>query len=106
MTVIITVPLGPITVIAPCRIVSVIDTKGAFGFAYGTLPGHPEQGEESFTVRRDTEDNVIFEIVAFSRPNDPLVRISGPLSRLIQRRATAGYLEGVRRFVSSRLSAK
>src|ERR1700722_8466535 len=34
VTVIVTVPLGPITVVAPCRIVSVIDTEGAFGFAY------------------------------------------------------------------------
>ena len=71
------------------------DTDDTFGFAYGTLPGHPEQGEESFTIRKGTEGNVIFEIVAFSRPSDPLVRMAGPLSRLIQRRATAGYLGGL-----------
>lgn len=106
VTVVVTVPLGPVTVVAPCRIVAVIDTDDAFGFAYGTLPGHPEQGEESFTVRKGTEGNVNFEIVAFSRPSDPLVRIAGPLSRLIQRRATTGYLEGVRRFVDSHQSGQ
>ena len=36
-----------------CRIVYVVDEQGPvqrFGFAYGTLPGHAESGEERFTV--------------------------------------------------------
>ena len=41
----------PIVALAmPCRIVSVIDGQTRWGFAYGTLPGHPEQGEEAFIV--------------------------------------------------------
>ena len=37
--------------IVPCRIVWVVDEPDAFGFGYGTLRGHPDEGEESFVVR-------------------------------------------------------
>ena len=33
-----------------CRVVAIVDEPDRFGFAYGTLPVHPEQGEESFLV--------------------------------------------------------
>ena len=32
------------------------------GFGYGTLPGHPERGEEAFVVGRDDADGVWFEV--------------------------------------------
>ena len=38
---------------APCRVVYVVDEPHVRGFAYGTLPGHPESGEERFVVRHD-----------------------------------------------------
>ena len=47
-TVIASRTLGPVTILAPCRVVYVIDEESRFGFAYGTLPGHPERGEEAF----------------------------------------------------------
>ena len=34
-----------------CRAVCSVDTADCQGFAYGTLPGHPERGEETFTVQ-------------------------------------------------------
>jgi uncharacterized protein (UPF0548 family) len=37
--------------------------------------------------------------VVFSRPADPLVRLSGPIGRWMQTRTTRGYLEGVRAYV-------
>ena len=40
------VGFGPLR--APCRVVYVIDEGDRRGFAYGTLPGHPESGEELF----------------------------------------------------------
>ncbi len=43
--------LGPMRV--PCRVVYVVDEPDRRGFAYGTLPGHPETGEELFCVRPD-----------------------------------------------------
>ena len=50
------VHLGPVQ--APCRVVYVVDEPDRRGFAYGTLPGHAESGEELFLVRYDpaTED--------------------------------------------------
>src|SRR5690349_11068708 len=45
------VGMGPVRV--PCRVVYVIDEPDRRGFAYGTLPGHAESGEELFAVRYD-----------------------------------------------------
>ena len=54
---------------APCRVVYVIDEPDIRGFAYGTLPGHPESGEERFVVRHDPVTSAVFaEVTAFSRP--------------------------------------
>ena len=44
------IPAGPFSVKAPARVVYVINEKKRKGFAYGTLAGHPEPGEESFVV--------------------------------------------------------
>ncbi len=38
-------PIGYVD--AACRVVAVIEEPDRFGFAYGTLPTHPERGEES-----------------------------------------------------------
>jgi uncharacterized protein (UPF0548 family) len=98
-TVVVTVgtPLAAIAV--PCRIVGVIDGQTRWGFAYGTLPGHPEQGEESFAVSMTPDGDVLFEIEAFSRPADLLARLSGPIGRGMQRGGTGAYLGALKRFV-------
>ena len=58
-----------------------------FGFAYGTLPDHVECGEERFTVEFDTQSaEVWYDILAFSKPQHPLVRLTYPLARLLQKR--------------------
>ncbi len=64
-------PFGRIYVLAACRIVAAVDEPNRFGFAYGTLPIHPERGEEAFIVERDGE-TVTFHVSAFSRPADGL----------------------------------
>ena len=102
-TVVVTLGTPIAALAAPCRIVSVLDTPTRWGFAYGTLPGHPEQGEEAFVVSIAPDQTVRFEIVAFSRPGDPLVRLSGPIGRRIQNRGTGGYLRALKRFVDQGL---
>src|SRR5437588_11490892 len=76
-----------------CRIVYVVDEEGPvqrYGFAYGTLPEHAESGEERFTVEwRREDDSVWYDILAFSRPNHPLVWLGFPLTRALQRRFRA-----------------
>jgi uncharacterized protein (UPF0548 family) len=98
-TVVVTLGTPRLALAAPCRIVCVIDEPDRWGFAYGTLPGHPEQGEEAFVVSVSPDEKVRFEIVAFSRPGDPLVRLAGPIGRAMQRRATRGYRRALVRFV-------
>jgi uncharacterized protein (UPF0548 family) len=72
------------------RIVYTIDEDGPvkrFGFAYGTLPDHPESGEERFTIEWSKSDgSVWYDILAFSRPNQLLTRLAYPLVRRFQRR--------------------
>ena len=73
-----------------CRIVYVVDETGPiskFGFAYGTLPGHVESGEERFLIEWDRSDEgVWFDIMAFSRPNHVLTRLGYPVVRRLQKR--------------------
>ena len=88
-----------VAIAAPCRIVEVVDERDRWGFAYGTLPGHPEQGEEAFVVSMSPDATVRFEVIAFSRPGEVLVRLSGPVGRYLQRMGTRGYLAGLQRFV-------
>ena len=91
------VPVG--YVLAVCRVVYVEEDADRFAFGYGTLPLHPECGEEAFQVSR-VDGVVTFRIVAFSRPGHPLARLAGPVARVLQNRATTGYLEAMRRAAS------
>lgn len=83
-------PIGWVEVV--CRVVDVIDEPDRFGFTYGTLSVHPEQGEESFTVIRASDGNSEFRIVAVSRPRHVLARALPPVARRLQRAATNRYL--------------
>jgi uncharacterized protein (UPF0548 family) len=88
------VHLGPVQ--APCRVVYVVDEPDRRGFAYGTLPGHAESGEELFLVRYDPPtDNVIAEVRAFSRHATWWSRLASPVTSLIQRTVTTRYLKAL-----------
>lgn len=84
--------LGPLPVVAPCRVVYVVDEPDRRGFAYGTLRGHPEAGEESFVLERDATGALELVITAVSRPDWWLARLGAPVARLAQRRVTERYL--------------
>ncbi|HEV8560641.1 MAG TPA: DUF1990 family protein [Actinophytocola sp.] len=43
---------------APGRVVHVVEEEHRRGFAYGTLPGHPECGEEAFLLERHADGTV------------------------------------------------
>lgn len=82
-------------VLATCRIVYVERNADSFAWAYGTLPLHPEEGEERFEVSRDG-GGTTFSISAFSRPRHWLARATPPLARRLQRKATQAYLAAMR----------
>ncbi len=69
-----------------CRVVYVIDESRRFGFAYGTLPDHVERGEERFLIEWLDDDSVWYDILAFSRPHHPLVKLTFLLARRLQKR--------------------
>jgi uncharacterized protein (UPF0548 family) len=68
------------------RIVYLIDEPRRFGFAYGTLPGHVERGEERFSVEWLDDDTVWYDLKAFSRPGYWGARLAKPFTRRLQRR--------------------
>jgi len=67
------------------RVVYVIDEPRRFGFAYGTLPDHVERGEERFLIEWLEDDSVWYDILAFSHPRHPLVKLGAPLARRLQK---------------------
>jgi uncharacterized protein (UPF0548 family) len=81
----------------PCRVVYTVTEPDRQGFAYGTLPGHPEQGEEAFLVTIIDGADVHFHIRAFSRAATLPARLGGPLTRLVQRNATDRYVKAAAR---------
>ena len=73
-----------------CRIVDTIHEHvplARFGFVYGTLQEHAERGEERFQVEWNRHtDEVWYDILAFSQPNQLLPRIGYPFARRVQKR--------------------
>ena len=87
-----------------CRIVSVVDETESvtrFGFAYGTLPGHVESGEERFQIEWHRSDqSVWYDILAFSRPHHLLARLGYPVVRQLQKRFAADSARAMRAAVA------
>jgi uncharacterized protein (UPF0548 family) len=85
------VGFGPLR--APCRVVYVVEQENRRGFAYGTLAGHPESGEERFAVHYDpATGDVHAEVIAFSRHATWWSRLGSPVTALAQRVITSRYL--------------
>lgn len=94
-TVLLVIKTAGFWAVAPCRVVYVAAEPNRFSFAYGTLAGHPEQGEAAMIVERNELERVVFRIVSFSRTIDPLARLGSPVTRLIQRRVTDRYVQAL-----------
>jgi uncharacterized protein (UPF0548 family) len=91
-TAIMGVPFGPARVKAPVRVVYVVDEPKRRGFAYGTLHGHPEDGEESWVVEQKEDGSVWMTVRAFSRPANPAWWAVYPVLRIVQEFYTRRYL--------------
>ena len=81
---------GGLWSLSAARVVYLINEEAPvkrFGFAYGTLPDHVERGEERFLIEWDTSDDTVwYDILAFSQPRHPLVRMGFPYARMLQKR--------------------
>lgn len=89
------IPFGPFRVSAPARVVYVVDELARKGFAYGTLPGHPESGEEAFVVEQTEDGSVWLEISAFSRPANFGWWLVYPVLRISQMLYTRRYFDSL-----------
>jgi uncharacterized protein (UPF0548 family) len=87
--------VGPVRLPVPCRVVWTVDEPGRVGYGYGTLPGHPERGEEAFLVRRAADGQVWGTVLAFSRPATWYTRLGGPLTRAVQWLLAGWYLRAL-----------
>ncbi|MCU1440714.1 MAG: hypothetical protein JWP85_1711 [Rhodoglobus sp.] len=87
--------LGRISVAAPVRVVYVVEEPTHRGFAYGTLPGHPESGEEAFVVNQRDDGSVWITVRAFSRPSSRRWWMLYPALRLMQELITRRYLRAL-----------
>jgi uncharacterized protein (UPF0548 family) len=87
---------GPVAVLVPCRVVGLFDEPRRKGFAYGTLPGHPEAGEEGFAAELGDDGAVTFRVFGFSRPGTVVTALGAPVLRVMVRHTLAGYLQAAK----------
>ncbi|UWX97314.1 DUF1990 domain-containing protein [Arthrobacter zhaoxinii] len=95
---------------APCRVIwvsdAVLDDAGTAvrgqrsGFGYGTLPGHPERGEEGFYAELDEDGRLYFRIAAYSRPANRVVAAANPVNVRVQQFYTNRYFAAAYRLAS------
>ncbi|MGQ0575743.1 MAG: DUF1990 family protein [Pseudonocardia sp.] len=85
----------PLRIVAPCRVTAVTRTQRRAGFAYATLPGHPECGYESFLVELDEDGDVWFTLRAVSRSATWYAQAAAPLVRIVQRVVTDRYVRAL-----------
>ncbi len=87
---------GPFALRIPVRVLEVVAEECRRGFVYGTLPGHPERGEESFLVRLAEDGAVHFDLVAFSRGARWFTMLVAPAAHAGQHLITRRYVRAVR----------
>ncbi|MCL2515475.1 MAG: DUF1990 domain-containing protein [Microbacteriaceae bacterium] len=95
MSAVLRTKIGPFTVDAPVRVVYVIDDQKRVGFAYGTLHGHPESGEEAFILEHRDDDSVWLTVRSFSRPASFGWRLLAPFASSVRKGVTAKYLRAL-----------
>ena len=91
-----------------CRVVYLVDEHGTsetYGFAYGTLQGHGERGEERFTVEFNSDQSVWYGLYAFSRPN-MLARLAYPYTRSLQKRFAKDSKAAMQKAVQPNVASK
>ncbi|MFL4477444.1 DUF1990 family protein [Paeniglutamicibacter sp. ORCA_105] len=92
--------VGPARIEAPCRVVRLIESGTRRGFAYGTLAGHPETGEESFTAVLEPDGSVHLELKSVSRPSEGFHCLATPVTEAAQALVTGRYVVAARRLAA------
>lgn len=95
MTASLRVPFGPFHVNAPVRVVYVIGEEHRVGFGYGTMHGHPLQGEESFVVEQHEDGSVWLTMRSFSRAAGGARAVIAPVVLASQAQLAKRYLRAL-----------
>lgn len=98
-TLLVVLAAGPIEVTAPNRIVWVVDEADRYGYAYGTLPGHPAAGEECFLVERIDDHRLRLTVTVDAAPATLATRVLAPLVVQVSHLAVRRYLGGLARHI-------
>jgi uncharacterized protein (UPF0548 family) len=88
----------PVRLVFAARVIAVFDEPRAgwwcTGFTYRTLQGHPELGEETFTVEKQlATGQVRVALRSWSRPGIWLARVLAPIVRRVQVHASRRALD-------------
>ena len=83
--------------VGSCVVTRVFDEKDRAGFTYRTLPGHLENGEETFLVSIGADGRLGVTISADSVPAHPLLRLGAPVTVAAQELMAKRYAEGLKR---------
>jgi uncharacterized protein (UPF0548 family) len=92
--------VGPLRLAARCRVVWAVEEPDRAGFGYGTLPGHPASGEESFLAVLAADGRVYLELFAYSRPSNWFYRAGAPVTVAVQKFVTRRYLAAARKLAA------
>lgn len=87
--------------VGSCVVTRAIDADDRAGFTYRTLPGHLEDGEETFLVSIGTDGRLAVTITADSVPAHPLLRLGAPATVAAQEIMARRYAEGLKRQLSA-----
>jgi uncharacterized protein (UPF0548 family) len=98
-TLLVVLQVGPMSVIVPNRVVAVVDEFDRFGFAYGTLDGHQERGEEAFVVERAADGRVRATVTVDAVPAKWAARAGSPIVMWFSHQAARRYLASWREYV-------
>lgn len=99
-TILVVLRVGRVRLLVPNRIVAVVNEPDRYGFAYGTLRGHPEHGEEAFLVERHANGRTTATIRVAAKGDWLIARLASPLVRCLQRTALDRYLAALQRYAT------
>lgn len=79
----------------PARVVLVVDEENRAGYALGSLPGHPFEGEQAFVLELRDDESVWLSVRQLGRPADGRLRVLSPFFRWQQYRLTKRFLKAL-----------
>lgn len=88
--------------VGSCVVVRVFDEPDRVGFTYRTLPGHLENGEETFLVSIGDDGRLGATIRAASVPAHPLLRLAAPVTVAAQEMMARRYAAGLELLLTGR----